>query len=74
MLKSLTESERGLYPHNTPPGVWIMLKSLTESKRGLYPHNTPPGVWIMLKSSTESERGLFPLWIILSVGFETDID
>ena len=28
----------------------------------------------MLKSSTESERGLYPLWIILSVGFETDID
>ena len=44
------------------------------TERGLYPHNTPPGVWIMLKSSTESERGLYPLWIILSVGFETDID
>lgn len=27
-------TERGLYPHNAPPGVWNMLKSLTESERG----------------------------------------
>ena len=43
-------------------------------ERGLYPQNTLLGVWIMLKSWTESERGLYPLWIILSVGFETDMD
>ena len=28
----------------------------------------------MLKSWTESEKGLYPLWIILSSGFETDMD
>ena len=28
----------------------------------------------MLKSSTESEQGLHPLWIILPIGFETDVD
>ena len=45
-----------------------------QSKDSILIANTPPGVWIMLKSWTESERGLYPLWIILSVGFETDMD
>ena len=29
-------TDRGLYPHNSPPGVWIIIKSSTESEQGIY--------------------------------------